>query len=211
MFIEYLQKCAYENLNVDDHVVDTQGWLDNENFLRIFGNSIRDIESPVIIEVGSWKGLSAIAMAEECKKQGKTNFLIICVDTWLGAPEFWTTGLNDGHRNLNPVNGYPTVFYTFTKNVKKLGFETNIVPFPISSIQGAEVLNHYKITADVIYIDAAHEYGPVKADIEAYTKLLKPTGTIIGDDYCWGGVIQAVDELYPGCPKEGRVWYNRYS
>lgn len=206
MFTDYLKRCAYDNISVDDHVVDADGWIDGENFLRVFENCIKDVECPVIIEVGTWKGLSALAMANKCKELGK-NFLIICIDTWLGAPEFWTTGLNDGQRNLNPVNGYPTVFYTFTKNVKKFGFENNIVPFPISSIQGADVLRHYDITADVIYIDAAHEYAPVKADIEAYLKLLKPSGTIIGDDYDWPGVKRAVNELCPQCPKEGRVWY----
>ena len=72
-----------------------------------------------------------------------------------------------------------------------------IAPFPISSIQGADVLKYYKIVADVIYLDASHEYESVKSDINAYYSLLKSGGTLFGDDYStyWPGVVNAVNEF----------------
>ena len=143
---------------------------------------------------------------------------IIAVDTWLGAPEFWTWGLNDPTRgiSLQCMQGYPQVFYTFTKNVKSYGHDDMIAPFPISSVQGADVLQHYGIQADIIYVDAAHEYEPVKSDIEKYWSLLKPGGVMFGDDYTvsyWPGVVKAVDEFCNNnnlqLSTQGVMWYIR--
>jgi predicted O-methyltransferase YrrM len=153
----------------------------------------------VVVEVGTWKGLSATKMAEVLKSEGFTNFNIICIDTWLGAPEFWTWGMKDSTRgdSLKRVNGYPTVFHTFTKNVKAMGYEDCIAPLPLSSTQAADVLRHYKIAAHLIYIDASHEYGPVTSDLGCFYPLLKEGCVMLGDDYSaqWKGVIKAVDEF----------------
>jgi len=86
-----------------------------------------------------------------------------------------------------------------------------VAPFPISSLQAVDVLKNYKIEADLIYIDASHEYKPVKDDINMYWSLLKNGGSIIGDDYQggWPGVIKAVDELssvYGKAEILGVVW-----
>jgi hypothetical protein len=107
-------------------------------------------------------------------------------------------------------NGYPTVFYTFAKNMKVLGHDDLVAPFPISSQQAVEVLHHYKIRADLIYVDASHEYRPVKDDMDQFWTVLKPGGSMIGDDYHlnWPGVIQAVNEFGKGVVGSitGIVW-----
>jgi predicted O-methyltransferase YrrM len=170
-------------------------------------------EKITIIEVGSWKGKSCITIANTLKKLGFTNISIIAVDTWLGAPEFWTWGLNDNTRgiSLNIHNGLPTVFYTFTKNIKYYKHDDVVAPFPISSQQAVEVLKYHNIKADIIYVDASHEYEPVKQDITSYWQLLNSGGTMIGDDYqsVWPGVVKAVDELsrlYGKAEISGVVW-----
>jgi predicted O-methyltransferase YrrM len=214
-FISVLQKNAFENLDITNYTPDIHGWMDNS-----FGNIITNIvksrsknEKITIIEVGSWKGKSCITIANTLKQLGFTNISIIAVDTWLGAPEFWTWGLNDHTKgvSLNIVNGLPTVFYTFTKNIKYYNHDDIVAPFPISSAQAVEVLKHHNIKADIIYVDASHEYEPVKQDITSYWQLLNSGGTMIGDDYQsgWPGVIKAVDELstlYGKAEITGVVW-----
>jgi predicted O-methyltransferase YrrM len=215
-FINTLRHQAYNALDVSDYHVDLQGWKDS-SFDLVFKGFLetRDPSQPLtILEVGSWKGLSTVTMSQMCKDHGFKHVNLIAVDTWLGAPEFWTWGINDSTRgrSMNFVDGYPRVFYTFTKNCKKLGHQDTIVPFPISSIQGADVLSHYKVKADIIYVDAAHEYKPVLADLQAYYPLLKDNGVMFGDDYHsnWPGVIQAVDEFAAANHKtknvQGVVW-----
>ena len=214
-FVKTLNHRAFVDLDISGHTIDIQGWMEstfNEQFADML-NTVKTVktaktrdspdsrDSPLtIIEVGTWKGLSATTMASICKENGLTDFCIIAVDTWLGAPEFWTWGLTDPTRgiSLECKNGFPSVFYTFTKNVKALGHEAHIAPFPISSIQGAAVLKHYNAQADIIYVDAAHEYNAVMADLNAFYPLLKPGGIMFGDDYyppSWPGVVQAVNEF----------------
>lgn len=54
-------------------------------------------------------------------------------------------------------------------------------------------------TLDFVYIDGAHDYDNVKADIEAWTPKVRKGGVVCGDDYYLTrhgnlGVIQAVNE-----------------
>jgi predicted O-methyltransferase YrrM len=199
-FVGELRSAAFADLDIAGHTVDTQGWMDDQ-FKATFAAFLepRDRARPLtVVEVGTWKGRSAVTMAETAKALGFTRVTIICVDTWLGAPEFWTWGLNDPTRgaSFRRKDGYPTVFYTFTRNAKALGHADVIAPLPLSSAQAADVLAYYKIAADVIYVDAAHEYESVRADLQAYWKLLAPGGVMFGDDYnCWPGVTRAVDEF----------------
>ena len=212
-FIERLRKNAYSGLSVADHTIDLHGWV-QEGFEKTFQTALIPAkESPVIIvEVGTWKGLSTSIMARTLKEMRKEAY-IICIDTWLGAPEFWTWGIDkpEWGNSLKLRNGYPTVFETFTKNMKMLGMDDIVVPLPVSSLVGADILKHYGIKADLIYVDAAHEYESVKQDILKFKEILKPGGTIFGDDYSdfWAGVKKAVDETLPERIVEGKVWHSK--
>lgn len=215
--LDILRHNAFSKLDITNYSPDTHGWMDNE-FENVVSNAInnRNRDDPLIIfEVGSWKGMSCITMANTVKKMGFKNVRILAIDTWLGAPEFWTWGLNDPTRgvSLNVSNGYPNVFYTFTKNIKYFGHDDIVSPFPISSIQAAEVLTYYGLKANLIYIDASHEYEPVKADINAFWALLEDGGNMIGDDYMshWPGVIKAVNE-FGKADITGVVWkFNKFN
>lgn len=136
-----------------------------------------------IIEVGTWVGASAFKMIKACDKKCK----MYCVDTWLGSVEHY----DDIGRD---ENGYPCIFNQFWNNVKQAGYEDIITPITLPSLDAAIILEKRGVKADVIYIDAAHDYKNAKADMEAYWNLLKPGGIFIGDDYHpdWYGVIGAV-------------------
>ena len=206
-FLEHLRHSAFDTLDTSDHTVDLQGWIDKENFETVFIQSLTEDKDRelVIVEVGTWKGLSATTMADILKNKGYSNFRIVCIDTWLGAQEFWTDR-KGGIRDLKCVNGYPSIFYTFTKNVKKLGHDDVICPLPLSSSEASYVLDYYKIKPDIIYIDAAHEYEAVKNDMALYAPLVKDGGVLMGDDYHWRGVSKAVNE-FGNCKNIGKVWY----
>lgn len=171
---------------------DNDGWMDS-NVMRIF-EKVRHPE--LFIEVGSWKGRSAIAFATELQK---VNAKLLCVDTWLGAPEFWTWGRHQQERgeSLRIQHGYPSVFFTFLSNVFHKKLQNTIRPFPISSVEGAKVLKFHNVVADAIYIDGAHEKESVARDLRAYFPLLRHGGVMFGDDYSchWEGVVEAVNEF----------------
>ena len=207
---------------------DLQGWGGHKEF---FGMMIDMIRPQLIIEVGTWKGKSAIAMAdllesielkdklflEALEKKTVDDTKIVCVDTWLGATEMWDKK-DDAKRylSLKLKNGYPQLYYTFLSNVMNALRENRIIPFPQTSANAARHFAKNNVKAGMIYIDASHEYDDVKQDLNSYFPLLEKGGVMIGDDYCkyWHGVIEAVDEFaeqknlrlytrqYPNAPGE---------
>jgi len=154
----------------------------------------------LIIEVGTWKGRSAIHMAQVAQRlQLKT--LILCVDTWLGALEqlldkdkvappeerLWYTSLNYRH-------GYPQLYYQFLYNVVASGLEKLILPFANTSLIAARWFKSMGVTADMIYIGGSHLYEDAWQDIANYFPLLNRGGVLCGDDYQWPDVKAAVEE-----------------
>lgn len=159
----------------------------------IFEEVLRSHRPSLIIEVGSWKGASAIQMGLLCKDLA-LDAAIICVDTWLGSPEHVLKPRFSV--SLRRRWGYPQLYHNFLANVIKWKCDDMVVPFPNTSENAAVVFGRKGLKADVIYIDAAHEYEAVLRDFQIYWELLEDGGYLIGDDYIsWEGVTRAADEF----------------
>jgi SAM-dependent methyltransferase len=171
---------------------DTSGWNGNND---IFAKLIELVLPKLIIEVGSWKGQSAINMARHIKNNYYET-KIICVDTWLGSLEFWTNLADTPERNLLLKNGYPQVYYQFINNVIHNNVQDIILPFPNTSYIAYQYFLSMNIMADLIYIDASHDEFSVYNDLTNYYQILNKDGIIFGDDYNnWPGVKLAVDKF----------------
>lgn len=186
---------VYENLKLLPE--DIQGWNGNST---VFYDFINELRPNTIVEVGTWKGQSAINMAKIVKSLN-LNTKIYCVDTWLGSIEFWTTHRNTPERDLLLKNGYPQIYYQFLSNVVHQKLEDVIIPFPNTSTAGAEYLKYFKISPELIYIDASHQELEVYNDIRVYYDILPIGGVIFGDDYvAWAGVKTSVQRF---CSENG--------
>ena len=161
----------------------------------VFEAIISQLKPKLIIEVGTWKGDSAIHMAELCKKHRLVDTEIVCVDTWLGSAEHWEN--EEWLKSLNLVGGYPSLYYQFLANVMLTENHDCITPFPIASLHAARYLKRKNILADLVYLDASHDYADVRADIVSFWERLRPGGVLLGDDFHahWHGVVRAVDEF----------------
>lgn len=168
---------------------DIRGW--NSDKLT-FRELIADVRPKTIIEVGTWKGASAIAMAQYARATG-IPCEIFCVDTWLGSLEFWRPDEGqDDNRDLVRIHGYPQVYYQFLSNIVHAGVVDMIRPIPATAYIGSFIVPE----AELIYIDGSHLYEDVKADILAYWPKLKSGGVMFGDDYhAFDGVQKAVQEF----------------
>jgi len=176
-----------------------QGWSPEYDFYE-FVVQDASINVSTIVEVGVWKGLSAIHLAKALHLHVGGGTLI-AVDTWLGALEFWTRRRTDGKpdptRDLFFKNGYPQVYYHFLSNVIKSGFQDYIIPFPATSRMAYKFLIEKGVRADIIHIVAAHEYDDAKEDIWMWWNVLENGGTLLGDDFelAWPGVVRAACEF----------------
>lgn len=186
----------YRDFPTRDYVLDLQGWNADA---ALIDHIVAERRPHIIIEVGSWKGASAVRFAESLKRHG-IDGRILCVDTWLGALEFWTNDMPDFDRfaALQIRNGFPQVYYQFLANVILSGHQDIIIPLPNTSQTAARFLSRRGVRADLIYVDASHEEIDVYADLTAYWELLESAGVMFGDDYGnrdFPGVRAAVDRF----------------
>lgn len=157
--------------------------MTGEVFDHVFADKYQ--RPSLVVEVGTWKGDSALKMADYLAEGGT----IVCVDTWLGNQDMhW---FPDMHRR----NGYPRVYYQFLSNVVLAGKQGVIVPMPITSHVAALLLASWNVKVDAVYVDASHDYHDVRRDLEDYWPLVRDGGVLFGDDYNMHGVSRAVGEL----------------
>lgn len=189
----YGANSPYENFRSDPDKVDLQGWGSDH---PIFAREIKSRSPSLILEVGTWKGRSACHMARIARDLGlKTE--IVCIDTWLGNWQHWSRRSGVGSiDDLKLVNGYPHLFYTFLNNVISSDLSAFITPLALPGYSGFKLLEHYKIQADMVYIDGDHEYDAVLLDLKTYWQLVRPGGILIGDDIAWPGVQRAAKEVF---------------
>ena len=182
----------YKDFPIRDWASDPRGWNEGS---PIFEEVIKVLRPTKIIEVGTWKGASALRMAALLKKY-ELGAEIVCVDTFLGSITHW---MNPEHPELGmPMKfGRPTLYDQFIANVIHAGHTDVLVPFPTDSLTAAEFFKAKRMIADVIYIDAGHDYDHALADIQAYWDIVRPGGVIFGDDYKldWIGVVRAVHDF----------------
>lgn len=181
----------YQDFNYQDFPVDLQGWGSKH---PIFEQLITELQPHLILEVGTWKGASALHMASILRQQ-QLDAAIICIDTWLGGIEH-VLPLGDRPPDLQAFqrHGYPTLYYQFLANVMHTELHDYIVPFPNTSSIAARWLSFHAVQADLVYIDASHDAEDVYQDLVNYWDLVRLNGVMLGDDWRaeWPGVISAV-------------------
>lgn len=181
-----------------DLPTDLQGWHSQHTYLA---RAIAEARPRVVVEVGVWKGGSVVTMAKEIQCLG-LNAVVIAIDTWLGSSEhyLWEKFIPD----LDFEFGYPRLYRKFAANIVNEGLQDVVVPLPLDSINGFQLLKAKDIRPDVLHIDAGHDYLSVMADLKAWWPQLNPGGVLVGDDYFrpllgkgkWPEVRQAFDEFF---------------
>jgi hypothetical protein len=143
------------------------GWCD-ENELHYLAEMAS--HSNFTIEVGSYKGRSSTALANSRR--------LICVDHFKGSKE-------------HNINGNE-LFTEFKKNMEQY---PNVQWLKGNSVKIAN--NFPNNCADIIFIDASHDYKSVKSDIKVYWEKLGVGGRMLLHDYTYPkfGVKKAADEF----------------
>ncbi len=120
----------------------------------------------VIVEVGSYAGVSSDLFARFCKK-------LYCVDIWEGDYE----GMREAERMFDEV----------------LEAHKNIMAIQNYSLIAA--LDFSDGELDMVYIDGGHGYENVKEDIQAWMPKIKKGGWLTGHDIHLDTVRAAVEEI----------------
>lgn len=162
----------------------------------------------VVIEVGSWMGRSTRAIADNLPEGG----VVYAVDTWLGSDE-------PNHKRLlagKPLSPEATkvgdnwLLDQFGNNMGEAHFAEPLYRVRCVQKTSVEAAKYLHTLADMIFLDASHDYENVLADIKAWQPLLAPGGLMCGHDFggSFNGVQNAVRVFYPKARKvgAGSIW-----
>lgn len=165
------------------------GYCDYHEFYRDVFEQLP--EGAQVAEIGVYLGHSVAFMAT-LAKEAKKKITVHAIDTFMGSNE---------HTKRHFYN-------EFIDNIFKCGVSDNVLVLVEDSVKAAQIVPE---TFDFVFIDAAHDYQSVKADIEAWAPKVKKGGILAGHDYCrsWPGVMEAVDELIPNKQLNKSVWWTR--
>ncbi len=196
----YGDEDIYAGFPLDDHPLDLHTWGGDN---PIFGRLIAALRPERIVEVGTWKGASAITMARACRQHGVPCEEIVCIDSWLGSAGMLIRGSGEQTHpsalavHLRRRHGYPRLYDDFLANVIHTGCQDLITPLAASTDVAAAVLATIGLPVDLIYLDANHSHASVTADLAAYWPLLNPGGVLLAHDYVPGhpGCLRAIDEF----------------
>jgi cephalosporin hydroxylase len=163
-----------------------QGWFTYPNLYSEMVN--RALVPAHFVEVGVWKGTSAAYMAVEIANSGKT-IKFDCIDTWEGSEEHLDPASSAFELNL--LTNQDWLYDTFITNMKPV--QEWYTPYRMESLQAVKL--YQPASLDFVFIDAAHDYQSVLADIQAWFPKVK--GSIAGHDYSWSEEVkQAVHDFF---------------
>jgi hypothetical protein len=173
-----------------EHFYNTIGedWF---TYQKLYSNMVDYFpDNALFVEVGSWKGRSTSYMAVEIHNSEK-NIKFDCVDTWDGSEEH--SDPNSCWFQPELVNDKNWLYRIFLENTKPVNHIIN--PIRTTSLEAAQYYKNRSI--DFVFIDAAHDYENVKADLNAWYPKVKKGGFIGGHDYPgFSGVVLAVNEFF---------------
>jgi hypothetical protein len=182
----------YDGFDAAARELDVTGWQSTHPW---FEQIITQLRPRTILEVGTWKGASAIHMARIARRYNP-QAEVLCVDTWLGSHRIlWRTP--EYRRQLELKNGFPQQYFQFLANVVLSGMQDAIFPMPMTSYAATDILSESDVRFEVIYIDAHHDEDEVYGDMRRCWNLLRPGGMMFGDDYLVNepGVVKAVNRF----------------
>lgn len=160
---------------------DIPGWFDQTDAAYFASVASKLPVNAHVAEIGVWMGRSTVCL-NALLPPGSHH---ICVDHFKGDQ---SAGFKDTRAD----------FDRFTRNLK-LGVLSG------DSVACAELFDDG--TFDFVFIDAAHDYDSVKADITAWLPKVRAGGILAGHDIGFASVRKAVTELLPEHTATHNIWH----
>jgi len=124
-------------------------------------------EEMIVVEVGSWKGMSTSVLA---KVASEHNGKVFAIDHWEGDDTTW----------CGEIAKQYDVYSIFRKNMELLGLWKVVHPMVTDSKTASQVFADE--VADLVFLDANHRYEYITKDIEMWLPKLKAGGILCGHD-----------------------------
>ena len=128
-----------------------------------------------VVEIGSFKGRSAVTIGLGLKDNPNGEFKLICVEPLYG---------NDIIKGMKD---------DFDNNIANVGIKDLITVFPYYSHEGVKHWSERE-TISMLWIDGNHEYEYAKDDFLLWGRFLAPGGIVGFHDYYLNGVRDTIEK-----------------
>ena len=151
--------------------------LCDESIEEVYRMAVEHFDNAVFVELGVFFGYSTVFLAKEIQRQKK--------DIVIHAVDMWTNKTWDA-RGEN-------VYECFLQNIKdeKVDYLINVIKHTTHDAS----MQFNGRSVDFVYIDAGHDEGDIKQDINDWLPKLKHGGWIAGHDYQYA-VARVVDKYF---------------
>jgi predicted O-methyltransferase YrrM len=188
-------KKILDMLRVGNDWSSVPGFFNFWFFYDMIARRLKDGE--MAAEIGVWLGRSIIYLAQTCQRLGK-YIRFIAVDNFHGEKD------QPEHKTTVDANG-GNIRAAFEANISRCGVAERVQIIEGDSSKSADVPDGMLAFA---FIDAAHDYDSVRADIAAWLPKVKPGGILAGHDIQHEPVKRAVHDALGDKVKEtGPVWF----
>ncbi|HJR19748.1 MAG TPA: class I SAM-dependent methyltransferase [Actinomycetota bacterium] len=147
-----------------------EGWLHPAEAWALL-ESARDacpsVEQPLAVEIGSYKGRSAIALASGLKARGRGA--LVAIDPF------------EMEQNQQEV---------FRHNLERAGVADLVEPIVAYSHDARPKVADRSVS--VLFVDGSHEYEDVMQDVHDWLPAMVDGGVVAFNDPFWGGVARAL-------------------
>jgi predicted O-methyltransferase YrrM len=163
-----------------------EGWMSPDQARRLFDAAARTRAGDTIVEIGSFRGRSAIVLASAAPE----GVEVVAIDPHAG---------ND--RGPQEIDGFADEaaddHAAFNANLAAAGVAERVRHLRMFS---DDALGEVDGSFAVVYVDGAHRYAPARADIRQWGARIADGGTLlIHDSFSSVGVTLAIlRELVPG-------------
>jgi predicted O-methyltransferase YrrM len=164
-----------------ERVANIDGWTGLDELLALY-EAVRDFPLPralTVVEIGSWKGRSTLALALGLRARGSGRVYAIDPHT--------------GNTESIAIHGNIDTFDEFIRNIQLAG-----VADVVESIRSSSHDARARFTdgsVDVLFIDGSHEYSDVVMDINDWATTLADGSIVAFNDPLFPGVHRAIREL----------------
>lgn len=177
--------------NVNDFYKNIPGWF---NYADVYDRVVaKATDGAHFVEVGSYFGRSACYMAQKIKDSGK-KIKFDCVDIF----QAFDRGKLRDTRKLRTqralIVAHGSVLDAFKVFMSQAEVSELVNPIQLDSLSASQLYEDHSL--DFVWIDADHSYAAVMADLQAWSKKMKPGGTLAGHDYNRKDVARAVTEFF---------------
>jgi hypothetical protein len=147
---------------------DVEGWLTEAQARRLFAAAAAVPAGGRIVEIGSFRGRSAIVLA----RGARADVEVVCIDPHVGSDR--------GPREIaaRPALG-ETDLQAFRSNLERAGVSERVRHVRDFS---ALALQAFDGPVDLLFVDGAHRFGPARADLVRWGARVPDGGRMLVHD-----------------------------